>query len=96
VPFWWTRDTFRSHTCFDRSHSHISNREADDLRHNRRAVWLIAPDPERRVRGVLRMMDTHAVRGFAARYGPWLAKHKHEELGRLMLAFITQRPMEDE
>ena len=42
------------------------------------------------------MMDTHAVRGFAARYGEELARHRHSELTRLMLSAITQRPMEDE
>lgn len=80
------------HSCSDHSHYHVNDREADDLRHIGRALWLIAPDKNRQ--GVLRLKAGYAVRGFSERFGQLLARIRHTELGRLLMAEITLRPME--
>ena len=95
VPAFWTPEIAQRHTCYDHSHSHVSFKECDDLRYSRRAIWLVAPDDKRHIRGILKFADTHAIRGFSCRYGALLASMRGETICRLLLSEITKRRMED-
>lgn len=92
VPSFWTADTLALHSCFDNSHTHVNVTEGDDLRRKDMALWLVAPEKNRR--GVLRLKRAYSFRGFSVRQGEYLERIRHTLLGRLILSEITLRPME--
>jgi hypothetical protein len=100
----FTPEALSRHRCDNKSHIHISTVERNELLENHLADLYCANcgNPLELcpcVRGrftIVRLRRIVALHGFSCRFGEFMAYIRGSELGRVMVAAIAMRPIEEE
>lgn len=99
----WTCESLLRHRCTNHSHIHISTEERNQLLENHLADLFcskcgnpleLCPCARGRF-NIVRLRRIVALHGFSCRFGEFMAYIRGSDLGKVMVAAITHRPIEE-
>jgi hypothetical protein len=101
----WTAEALSRHRCDNHSHIHVGTAERDELLRNHLADLYcrdcgnpleLCPCVRRGRFTVVRLRRIVALHGFSCRFGEFMAYIRGTDLGRVMVAAIAMRAIEEE
>lgn len=101
----WSASSLAAHSCANKSHIHISTDERDELLRNGLADLYcrdcgaplqLCPCKRRNRFTIVRLRRVVALHGFSCRFGEYQALIRNTGIGRVMIAAIAMRPVEEE